>query len=113
MLIPVLACLVTKSRCCRSTAPLEPLHLSPGPRGSLSSLAPVPVLGLETPGVSHVALSVQAVGLNFRCCHCSTLTRTLRSSRTHGATLNLRCAAGTCSTCWACTLEIQARLAAT
>jgi hypothetical protein len=42
-----------------------PLRLSPQPRGSLSSLAAVP-LPRTQPGPQEVLLSVRAVGLNFR-----------------------------------------------
>ena len=45
---------------------MEPVHLSPEPRGSLSNLIAVPVPGLEAPGADQVALAVKAVGLNFR-----------------------------------------------
>lgn len=51
---------------CCSLAPLEPVHLSPQPRGSLSNLASVTVEGLEAPASGQVALAVRAVGLNFR-----------------------------------------------
>ena len=52
--------------CCCSLAPLEPVHLSPEPRGSLSNLVAVPVSGLDAPVAGQVALAVKAVGLNFR-----------------------------------------------
>ena len=50
---------------CRLT-PLQPVRLSPEPRGILSNLKPLPIPGLDAPTSHEVAMSVSAVGLNFR-----------------------------------------------
>ena len=88
-----------------------PFHLLPQPRGAITSLTPVPA-SIDAVAPDSVLLLVKAVGINFRCgscfftCSAPCFCQLVLSDA-------LLAGAGTCSMCWACTLETPARLALT
>ena len=106
---------------------LGPHHLFPMPRGSLTSLAPLPVDLDRKLKADEVLLAVRAVGINFRWGPGDGVLVHARQLGWHSAgpwQCKLKCLpatalpfwpppVGTCSMCWACTLATPARLAAT
>ena len=118
----VLAPLLLKSAAVEQTGPY---HLFPQPRGSLNSLAALPIDAGRQLASNEVLVAVKAVGINFRCgarrseqvLSWRRLGDACTAAVLLGVPTQLPCfpypPTGTCSMCWACTPETPAHPAAT